>query len=150
LYNAAPGAMLGTPEVNGVGQVWFWCWVAVALMLPALTMRVVLNLGALIDRAQSLRSRLRPRRAQRAQRAQVQPVERLAADLHRLAVHLDKIERSDEMHRAARLRAAALAYDDTLRSACRTLEVDVPEHTPLHAVERLETEAALAQRGLVW
>ena len=110
-------------------------------------MMLLVRLLTVFDRVEALRDRLRPRRAQRAQ---VQPVERLAADLHRLAVHLDKVERSDEMHRVARLRAASLAYDDVLRSACRTLEVEVPDSTPLHPVERLQTEAALAQRGLVW
>jgi hypothetical protein len=135
--------MLYTPEVNGV----VWIWLVVVAMVPVLATMLFVHVLTVFDHAATLRDRLRPRQAQRAQ---VQPVERLAADLHRLAVHLDNVERSDDMHRAARLRAAALAYDDVLLSACRTLDVDVPDSTPLHAVERLQTEAALAQRGLVW
>jgi hypothetical protein len=122
-------------------------WIVVGAMLPIGATMLVVDLPALLDRFDELLYRLHPRRFQRAQ---VQPVERLAADLHRLAIHLDTVERSHEIYRVARLRAAALAYDDTLRSACRTLEVDVPDGSPLPAVERLQTEAALAQRGLVW
>jgi hypothetical protein len=124
--------------------LWVWFWVAVAAMTPLGVTLVIVNLSNLQDRANGLLDRMRP------QRAQVEPVERLAADLHRLAGHLDSLEHSDQMHRATRLRAASLAYDDVLLSACRTLEVEVPDSTPLHPVERLQTEAALAQRGLVW
>jgi hypothetical protein len=49
-----------------------------------------------------------------------------------------------------RLAAASLAYDWVLLSACRTLEVPLPQMPPLRTVERLETEAALAARGLDW
>ena len=128
-------------------SVWVWFWVAAAAVLPLCATILIVDLPTLLDRIEGLRDRLRP---QREQPAQVQPVERLAADLHRLAVHLDTLERSREMHRVARLRAASLAYDDVLLSACRTLEVEVPDSTPLHPVERLQTEAALAQRGLIW
>jgi hypothetical protein len=126
---------------------WVWFWVVVAAMLPLGVTLLIVHVAALTDRARGLLDRVQP---QRRQRSQVQPVERLAADLHRLAVNIDTIERSQEMHRVARLRAACLAYDYVLLSACRTLEVDVPERTPLHPVERLQTEAALAQAGLVW
>jgi hypothetical protein len=136
-----------------VETVKLWIWVAAVAVLPLLVTMLVVHLLAVFDLAESLRERLRerllPRRA-RGQQADVQPVERLAADLHRLAIHLDKVERSDDMHRVARLRAAALAYDDVLRSACRTLEVEMPESIPFDSVERLQTEAALAQRGLIW
>lgn len=133
-------------EVQRVVLLWVWFWVAVVAMLPLAVTMIIVHVSAVQDHAAGLLDRLHPRRAQ----AQVQPVERLAADLHRLAVHIDKIERSQEMHRVARLRAASLAYDYVLLSACRTLEVEVPESTPLHPVERLQTEAALAQAGLVW
>jgi hypothetical protein len=139
----ALGGMLYAPEVNGV----MWIWLLVLAVVPLLAIMFFVHMLTVFDQADAVRDRLRRRRPQRAQ---VQPVERLAADLHRLAVHLDNVERSDDMHRAARLRAAALAYDDVLLSACRTLDVEVPDSTPLHAVERLQTEAALAQRGLVW
>src|SRR5450432_2156716 len=103
----APGGMLYTPEVNGV----VWIWLVVVAVVPVLATMLFVHVLTVFDHAASLRDRLRPRRPLRAQ---VQPVERLAADLHRLAVHLDNVERSDDMHRAARLRAAALAYDDVL------------------------------------
>ena len=128
-------------------MVWIWISVVAATMLPLGFTLLLVHIAAVGEHAQALLDRMFP---QRRQRPLVQPVERLAADLHRLAIHIDTIERSQEMHRVARLRAASLAYDDVLLSACRTLEVEVPETTPLHPVERLQTEAALAQAGLVW
>jgi hypothetical protein len=136
-----------------VGSEWIWIgfWFATAALLPGVIIQLVLGVRPRwMERVQRRLTRLIPRRLRRARRSDVLSVERLAADLHRLAVHLDTLERSDEMHRVARLRAASLAYDDVLLSACRTLQVDVPDRTPLHPVERLQTEAALAQRGLVW
>jgi hypothetical protein len=130
-----------------VGVVWIWISVVAATMLPLGFTLLLVHIAAVGEHTQALLDRMFP---QRRQRPLVEPVERLAADLHRLAVHIDTIERSQEMHRVARLRAASLAYDDVLLSACRTLEVEVPETTPLHPVERLQTEAALAQAGLVW
>ena len=128
-------------------MVWIWITVVAAIMLPLGFTLLLVHIAAVGEHLQGLLDRMFP---QRRQRPLVEPVERLAADLHRLAVHIDTIERSQEMHRVARLRAASLAYDDVLLSACRTLEVEVPETTPLHPVERLQTEAALAQAGLVW
>src|SRR3990170_8010112 len=72
------------------------------------------------------------------------PVEQLAADLRRLAAHLEATYDTDEPAKMERLRAAALAYDWVLLSACRTLEVPLPPMPPLDAVSRLQTEAALA------
>ena len=78
-------------------------------------------------------------------------VEQLAADLHRLAEQLERVRRLDEPAKMERLTAAALAYDWVLLSACRTLDVPVPpSRAPLHPLERLETEAALAAQGLDW
>jgi hypothetical protein len=74
----------------------------------------------------------------------------LAADLHRLGAYMADVERSDHLHRAARLHAAALAYDDVLLRACRTLDIEIHAVPPMRPLERLETEAALAQEGLVW
>lgn len=136
-----------------MGSEWMWIgfWFATAALLPGLIIRLVLGVRPpWLDGVQRRLTRLIPRRLRRTRRPDVLSVERLAADLHRLAVNLDTLERSDEMHRVARLRAASLAYDDVLLSACRTLQVDVPDSTPLRPVERLQTEAALAQRGLVW
>jgi len=78
------------------------------------------------------------------------PVEQLAADLRRLAAHLEATYDTDAPAKMERLRAAALAYDWVLLSDCRTLEVPLPPMPPLDPVARLQTEAALARRGLDW
>ena len=77
-------------------------------------------------------------------------IERIGADLHRLSVEIRRLEASDQPAKAARMRAATLAYDDVLLQACRTLEVEATARPPLAPLERLETEAALAREGLVW
>lgn len=80
------------------------------------------------------------------------PIEQLSADLRRLQAACEAIERGDPPMKAARLRAAAMAYDEVLLQACRVLEVDVaPEQRrPLRPLERLQTEAELARAGLRW
>ena len=78
------------------------------------------------------------------------PVQKLAADLTRLAAHFEQVDESDAPAKAFRLKAAALAYDGVLLDAARTLQVPAPERPPLQSIERLQTEAALAQSGLVW
>jgi hypothetical protein len=77
-------------------------------------------------------------------------VEQLAADLRRLAAQLERVYVQDQPAKMERLTAAALAYDWVLLSAARTLDVPAPQHAPLRPLERLETEAALAARGLDW
>ena len=78
------------------------------------------------------------------------PIERLARDLRRLERDYSRIERSDLPRRAVRLQGVSLAYDDTLCAACRALEIPWSGRPPLDAFQRLEIEATLAQRGLVW
>ena len=78
------------------------------------------------------------------------PLERLVADLRRLEEDYSRIQHSDEPHRAKRLRATGLAYDDTLRDCCRAVGLPEPSTPPLSAVSRLQTEAALAQCGVHW
>lgn len=77
-------------------------------------------------------------------------VEQLAADLHRLAAHLERVYRIDEPAKMERLTAAALAYDWVLLSACQTLDVPAPAAAPLDPLSRLQAEAALAAQGLDW
>lgn len=77
-------------------------------------------------------------------------VEQLAADLRRLADLIERTYATEQPAKMARLTAAALAYDYVLLSACRTLEVPPPSSLPLDPLERLQTEAALARRGLDW
>lgn len=77
-------------------------------------------------------------------------LERLVAHLRRLDAEYHRISRSDLPARVSRMRTVTLAYDDTLRACCRALDVPQPERVPLGSVDRLQTEAALAQRGLTW
>ena len=77
-------------------------------------------------------------------------LERLVADLRRLEQEYRRIEGSNELGRASRLRAIGMAYDDTLRACCRTVGLEAPERSPLSSIHRLQTEAALAQAGVTW
>ena len=91
-------------------------------------------------------NRLHPRKPRPAEHS----VEQLAADLRRLAAHLEQVRTTDEPAKMARLTAAAMAYDYVLLSACRTFEIPAPSRAPMEPIERLETEAALASQGLSW
>lgn len=90
----------------------------------------------------------------RARRCEVvpyaRPLERLTGDLRRLERDYRRIESSDAPMRARRLQAVRMAYDDTLATCCRAVGVPVVATRPLSALHRLETEAALAQRGVTW
>jgi len=77
-------------------------------------------------------------------------LERLVADLRRLEREYQRVESSNELGRASRLRAIGMAYDDTLRACCRTVGLEAPERSPLSSIHRLQTEAALAQAGVTW
>ena len=89
----------------------------------------------------------RRRRAVTPERPSLQ---RLVDDLRRLEREYSRVERSNLPARAARLRALNLAYDDTLRACCHELGLSEPSERPLSGVVRLQTEAELAQHGLVW
>ena len=78
------------------------------------------------------------------------PIERLVRDLRRLEREYSRIERSDLPRRAVRLQGVSLAYDDALCACCTALEIPWSGRPPLDPVQRLEIEATLAQRGLVW
>jgi hypothetical protein len=79
-------------------------------------------------------------------------LERLAADLRRLAADLDATASEPGVYaRAHRMMAIAAAYDQTLLSTCRVLGVPMQtRRPPLSAVERLQAEASLAQEGVHW
>lgn len=77
-------------------------------------------------------------------------LQRLVDDLRRIEREYLRVERSDLPARAARPRALNLAYDDTLRACCHELGLPEPVERPLSGVVRLQTEAELAQHGLVW
>lgn len=124
-------------------------WLALALvaMGPVAVMWALFNFPRVVDAVEWMWRRLR--RREDPYLAPI-PVQKIAADLRRLNAYLEELDRSDAPARAERLKAAVLAYDDVLLIACRTLDVPAPERAPLASVERLQTEAALAQHGLVW
>jgi hypothetical protein len=124
-----------------------WVWLLAFAFVPVAATTAFVHIALIIEWFEALAERLHLRRRKEAKRP---PVEQLAADLRRLGAYLAELEQSDNLHRAARLRAAALAYDDVLLRACRALEIEIRADTPMRPIERLETEAALAQEGLVW
>ena len=77
-------------------------------------------------------------------------IELLTQDLARLQREFARIHRDQPVAMARRLEAVTLAYDDTLCACCTALDLQVPDRTPLDDVERLQTEAVLAQHGLRW
>lgn len=125
-----------------------WVELVLMAMAPVAIMWAIFNLGRVLDACDSLRRRLR-NHDDEPDLAPI-PVQKIASDLRRLNAFLDELDRSDAPARAERLKAAVLAYDDVLLIACRTLDVPAPERAPLDSVARLQTEAALAQQGLVW
>lgn len=76
-------------------------------------------------------------------------LERLVASLRRLEDDYRRIAGSDLPARVARMRTVTLAYDDTLRACCRAVGLPEPA-VRLTSLDRLETEAALAQQGVTW
>ena len=78
------------------------------------------------------------------------PLDQLVLDLGRLERHYREIECSQASARVRRLKAVELAYDDTLRACCRSVGLAEPQTAGMSAFDRLQTEAALAQRGVHW
>ncbi|HET7476715.1 MAG TPA: hypothetical protein VFJ97_11935 [Dermatophilaceae bacterium] len=77
-------------------------------------------------------------------------IELLTQDLARLEREFARIHRDQPPAMARRLMALTLAYDDTLAACCAALDLAPPDHTPMDDIERLQTEAVLAQHGLRW
>lgn len=80
------------------------------------------------------------------------PIERLAADLRRLAGESVRLHGDRRVSaRAFHLHVTELAYDETLLLACGALGVETGTATaPLGSTRRLELEVELARRGLQW
>ena len=75
----------------------------------------------------------------------------LALELRRLACEVQRIERSDQPHRAARLAAALAAYDSVLVDICRHAQVGTPVGLlPLDPRRRMALEADLVATGFDW
>lgn len=87
--------------------------------------------------------RERPAPAQRS-------LQTLTCDLARLQREFARIHREQPLAMARRLEAVTLAYDTTLAACCTALDLEPPPTRPFDDVERLQTEAALAQHGLRW
>lgn len=121
--------------------------VLVAYALLAVTPALALfAAGRLLERW----ARSHGRRRRRASAPPAAPsLERLVADLRRLEADYRRIADSDLPGRVARMRTVTMAYDDVLRACCRAVGLDEPA-TPLSSLDRLHTEAALAQQGLTW
>lgn len=76
-------------------------------------------------------------------------LDRLLRDLGRLRRDAARIESSRDLPgRVGRLRSIAAAYDEVLRECARLLGLPVPGAGG--AVGRLQLEAQLSARGLVW
>ena len=123
-----------------------WLTVVVLLVVVVATAGLLGHLERPIDAVREAWHRVRPPEPV----PETVAVEQLAADLRRLADLIERTYATEQPAKMARLTAAALAYDYVLLSACRTLEVPQPPSLPLASLERLETEAALASRGLDW
>jgi hypothetical protein len=124
-----------------------WLVFALMLVVPVTLIHFLVDIAAVLERAASL---WRPLRRRPAPQPTGLPVQKLAADLSRLSAQFAQVDQSDAPAKAFRLRAVALAYDGVLLDAARTLQVPAPEEPPLQSIDRLQTEAALAQQGLVW
>lgn len=134
--HAGVGARLDRSEV-GVGLFW-------VLVLMLAGPGTIAGALWLLEAAPGLEL---PRRRRRAPGP---PVEQLVADLQRLSGHLDRVRRSNEPAKVARLTAVSMAYDKTLLIAAVALQLPVCQHLPLSATERIETEVELSRAGLRW
>ena len=124
-----------------------WMSVLVVAAGPILLAVAIVKSTAIVDAVEAVARAVR----REPPAPQSPPIECLAADLRRLGTQLTRVESSNEIAKAFRMQATSRAYDDVLLSACRALEVELAaQAAPLHAVERLEAEAALAMHGLRW
>jgi hypothetical protein len=150
-----PGWIPVPPGTKVAAQVVVFLMYAGYAAAPAAILYLAVRLARRITRSADPAP---PRRAARSRRA-LRPgqaastgrdLPRLVEDLHRLEHEYIRIERSNSPAKAARLRAVNLAYDDTLRECCLALGLPEPGERPLSGLARLQTEAELAQHGLVW
>ena len=83
---------------------------------------------------------------------ELEPIERLTADLRRLRTQLEHMEtRTDVPAKNLRLRALRGAYADALTTACQRLGVTPPRSAgaqPFNQADVYRVEAELRQRGV--
>ena len=73
-----------------------------------------------------------------------------AANLTRLCQRVEVLRRNSERRFGLHLRAALMAYDQTLALAAGELGIAVPPKVPWTAADRLTVEAELSLAGLRW
>jgi hypothetical protein len=73
-----------------------------------------------------------------------------AANLTRLCQRVEMLRRNSERRFGLHLRAALMAYDQTLALAAVELGICVPGKVPWEAADRLTVEAELSLAGLRW
>ena len=73
-----------------------------------------------------------------------------AATLTRLASRIERLSHSKDRPFGLYLRAAWMAYDQTLLLAMHEIGHPAPSRAPLNATDRLTVEAELALGGLRW
>ena len=125
--------------------MWVIVEFAVLCMVPTAALYAALHAGRAVRWVQRLFRRIRPRPA----RPVGPPLERIVADLHRLAGIIETLPPRVPL---ARRQGAILAYDDALGSACRALGIeDALRGLPFGArrdAARIGVEAELACAGL--
>jgi hypothetical protein len=120
-----------------------WCSV------PAVAFGVAMNAGAIGRAAQRAVQAVRPA----APMTNAVPVERLAADLRRLAALLRQYDVPGAGAPMAKRLAAHRAYEDRLADACAALEIPHGLGRTSgweHALELARAESALLHAGLVF
>ena len=104
-----------------------------------------------LRRAAEWSSRPRRRSAPPTAPGPAPDLDRLVQRLRRLDAQSREVQAQTEAPgRGARLRTVGLAYDDTLCACCLALGLPAPGTPPLAATVRLQTEATLAQHGVLW
>ncbi len=118
------------------------------MLAPCATAYAVAHLADAFRLVQGLVERWRPA----PMRPVGPPIQRVAADLHRISARLDALGAAGPIPgRIVRVQATTAAYDDVLLQACRALEVEpAGARSPLSSAQRLQTEAALVGAGLRW
>ncbi len=125
--------------------MWVIVEFALLCMVPTAALYAALHAGRAARWGQRLFRRIRPRPAMPAG----PPLERIVADLHRLAGIIETLPPRVPL---ARRQGAILAYDDALGAACRALGIeDTLRGVPFghgRDAARIRVEAELACAGL--
>jgi hypothetical protein len=132
------------------GGVWAFVQFVALVSAPTLALAAALRAGQVARWVGRRRDDVWPRGRRRGDVPPGPPLERIVADLHRIAAQIATLPPRAPY---ARRQGAILAYDDVLGAACRALGVDdelrgLPFGTA-RDVARIRVEAELARAGLV-